>query len=167
MGLMSKVKLGTATAIGLIGAMVASQAHAQSASSNDAEIVALKQQLRLMEQKLDKLQRQTAANTTAAASANAKADAKVNVANELGVTPLLLACENGSGDLVTMLLAAGANPNAAPELLMFVIPTKRPTTEISVPCGTLAATRLLVTRSSTNTTRATITNTTRGAFSLV
>src|SRR5258707_11028960 len=34
-----------------------------------------------MEQKLDKLQRQTAANTTAAATANAKADAKVSVAN--------------------------------------------------------------------------------------
>src|SRR6202171_481984 len=46
-----------------------------------AEIAALKQQLRLMEQKLDKLQRQTAANTAAAATANAKADAKVSVAN--------------------------------------------------------------------------------------
>jgi len=74
---MSKIKFGTATAAGLIGAMVASQAQAQSASNNDAEIAALKQQLRLMEQKLDKLQRQTTANTTAAANANAKADAKV------------------------------------------------------------------------------------------
>ncbi len=34
-------------------------------------------QLRLMEQKLDKLQKQTAANTTAAAKANAKVDANV------------------------------------------------------------------------------------------
>src|SRR5260221_13900300 len=34
-----------------------------------------------MEQKLDKLERQTAANTAAAATANAKADAKVSVAN--------------------------------------------------------------------------------------
>jgi phosphate-selective porin OprO/OprP len=76
---MSKARFGTATAIGLIGAMVASQAHAES--NNDAEIAALRQQLRLMEQKLDKLQRQTAANTTAAANANAKADAKVSVAN--------------------------------------------------------------------------------------
>ena len=74
---MSKIKFGAATAAGLIGAMVASQAQAQSASNNDAEIAALKQQLRLMEQKLDKLQRQTTANTTAAANANAKADAKV------------------------------------------------------------------------------------------
>ena len=76
---MSKARFGTATAIGLIGAMVASQAHAES--NNDAEIAALRQQLRLVEQKLDKLQRQTAANTTAAANANAKADAKVSVAN--------------------------------------------------------------------------------------
>src|SRR6266481_3265143 len=62
-------------------ALAAGQAHAQSANSNDAEISALKQQLRMMEQKLDKLQKQTAANTTAAANANAKADAKVSVAN--------------------------------------------------------------------------------------
>jgi len=62
-----------------LSAAVFGDAHAQSAGA-DAEIAALKQQLRLMEQKLDKLQRQTAANT-AAATANAKADAKVNVAN--------------------------------------------------------------------------------------
>src|SRR5947199_10629077 len=70
---MSKVQLTAVAAIGLIGALTTSPARAQSA---DAEIAALKQQLRLMEQKLDKLQRQTAANTAAAAKANAKADAK-------------------------------------------------------------------------------------------
>src|SRR3981189_582407 len=59
-------------------AAVFGDAHAQSAGA-DAEIAALKQQLRLMEHKLDKLQRQTAANT--AAAANAKADAKVSEAN--------------------------------------------------------------------------------------
>lgn len=48
----------------------------------------MKQQLRLMEQKLDKLQRQTAANTTAAANANAKADAKVNVASANAAYPV-------------------------------------------------------------------------------
>jgi phosphate-selective porin OprO/OprP len=63
-----------------LSAAVFGDAHAQSAGG-DAEIAALKQQLRLMEQKLDKLQRQTAANTAAAATANAKADAKVSVAN--------------------------------------------------------------------------------------
>jgi phosphate-selective porin OprO and OprP len=64
------------------------QAHAQSAGNSDAEIAALKQQLRLMEQKLDKLQKQTTANTTAAAKANAKADAKINVANANGAYPI-------------------------------------------------------------------------------
>src|SRR5450631_3141561 len=73
---MSKARFGAATAVSMFGALVASQAHAQSTGNNDAEIAALRQQLRLMEQKLDKLQRQTAANTTAAANANAKADAK-------------------------------------------------------------------------------------------
>src|SRR5882762_3715660 len=63
-----------------LSAAVFGDAQAQSAGA-DAEIAALKQQLRLMEQKLDKLQRQTAANTAAAANANAKADAKVSVAN--------------------------------------------------------------------------------------
>src|SRR5205807_3251425 len=84
--LMSSTKLGITTAIGLTGMLLASQAHAQSAGNNDQEITLLRQQLRLMEQKLDKLQRQTAANTTAAAKASAKADdakasATVRVAN--------------------------------------------------------------------------------------
>src|ERR1700687_3720686 len=77
---MSRAKRTTVAVIGLLGAMATSQARAQSAGA-DAEMAALKQQLRLMEQKLDKLQRQTAANTAAAATANAKADAKVSVAN--------------------------------------------------------------------------------------
>jgi phosphate-selective porin OprO/OprP len=79
--LMSIPKLGTAAAVGLIGILATLPAHAQSASS-DPEIALLKQQLKLMEQKLDKLQKQTTANATAAASANAKVDAKVvSVAN--------------------------------------------------------------------------------------
>jgi phosphate-selective porin OprO/OprP len=84
---MSKAQLTTAAAISLIGALVASQARAQSAGP-DAEIAALKQQLRLMEQKLDKLQKQTAANTAAAASANAKAETKVSVANASAAYPV-------------------------------------------------------------------------------
>src|ERR1700730_6106961 len=59
--LMSKTRFAAAIAVSLIGALVASQAHAQSASNSDAEIAALKQQLRLMEQKLDRLQQQTSA----------------------------------------------------------------------------------------------------------
>ncbi len=77
---MSKAKLVTAAAVGLLGALATSPARAQSAGA-DAEIAALKQQLRLMEQKLDKLQKQTAANTMAAANANAKADARIATAN--------------------------------------------------------------------------------------
>jgi phosphate-selective porin OprO/OprP len=84
---MSKAQLTAAAAIGLIGALVTSQADAQSAGA-DAEIAALKQQLRLMEQKLDKLQRQTTANTAAAATANAKVDAKVGVASANAAYPI-------------------------------------------------------------------------------
>jgi phosphate-selective porin OprO/OprP len=85
---MSKARFGAATAVSLIGALVASQAHAQSASNSDAEIAVLKQQLRLLEQKLDRLQQQTSANTAAAAKANAKADAKVSVASANAAYPV-------------------------------------------------------------------------------
>jgi phosphate-selective porin OprO and OprP len=84
---MFKAKLATAAAFGLAGALVTSHAHAQS-SGADAEIAALKQQLRLMEQKLDKLQKQTTANTTAAANANAKADAKMATASANAAIPV-------------------------------------------------------------------------------
>jgi phosphate-selective porin OprO/OprP len=52
-------------------------ARSESASGNDAEIALLKQQLRLLEQKLDRLQQQTTDNAKAAADANTKA-AKAN-----------------------------------------------------------------------------------------
>src|SRR3974390_1184382 len=81
---MSIPKLSASVA--LAGALMASQAHAQSASNNDAEIALLKQQLRLMEQKLDRLQKQTSENTVAAAKA--KADAKVAVANANAAYPV-------------------------------------------------------------------------------
>ncbi len=42
-----------------------------------------------------------------------RAGANVNAANDLGVTPLWTACQNGSEAMVAKLLAAGANPNAA------------------------------------------------------
>ena len=74
---MSKAKLTAAAAMSLIGVLLSSRAQAQSANGTNEELALLKQQLRLMEAKLDKLQKQTAANTTAAASANAKVDAKV------------------------------------------------------------------------------------------
>jgi phosphate-selective porin OprO/OprP len=85
---MTTPKLSASVALGLAGALMASQAHAQSASSNDAEIALLKQQLRLMEQKLDRLQKQTSENAAAAAKANAKADAKVAVASANAAYPV-------------------------------------------------------------------------------
>jgi phosphate-selective porin OprO/OprP len=63
------------------------EARAQSAASAETEIAALKRQLLLLEQKLDALQKQTAANTTAAAKANAKADAKVNITSANAAIP--------------------------------------------------------------------------------
>src|SRR5260221_1823750 len=64
------------------------EARAQSAASTETEIAALKRQLLLMEQKLEALQKQTAANTTAAAKANAKADAKVAVTSANAAIPI-------------------------------------------------------------------------------
>ena len=86
---MSGTKSAAAAAISLIGVLITSGAQAQSASGPDAEITMLKEQLRLMEQKLEKLQKQTAANTTAAANANAKVDAKVvNASNVNAAYPV-------------------------------------------------------------------------------
>jgi phosphate-selective porin OprO/OprP len=97
---MSIARVATAAAVGLIAAWSTTPASAQSAGA-DAEIALLKQQLRLMEQKLDKLQKQTSANTSAAAQANAKVDAKVGVANANAAIPVKGAVAP-SGVVVTM-----------------------------------------------------------------
>ncbi|KJC62118.1 porin [Bradyrhizobium sp. LTSPM299] len=80
-----------AIVIGLAGALAASPAHSESSGSN-AEIALLKQQLHMLEQKLDKLQQQTNANTATAATANAHAkaaDAKAaTVANANAALPV-------------------------------------------------------------------------------
>src|SRR6266403_743859 len=86
---MARARRTVAIAIGLFGAMIASRAHAQSTNNENAEIALLKQQLRSMEQKLDKLQKQTTANINAAATANAKADARATgAANVNGAIPV-------------------------------------------------------------------------------
>src|SRR5260370_40898889 len=74
-------------AITSFSAVAMGEARAQSTASAETEIDALKRQLRLMEQKLDALQKQTAANTAAAAKANAKADARVTVASANAAIP--------------------------------------------------------------------------------
>ncbi len=84
---MGKLKPVTAVAVSLMSVLITSRAEAQSAGA-DTEVAALKAQLRLMEQKLDKLQKQTTANTTAAAKANAKVDANVlKAANTAAIPP--------------------------------------------------------------------------------
>src|SRR3569833_3592356 len=66
--------------VAAVGLVAASSAHAQSGGGSDAEIALLKQQLKMLEQKLDRLQKQTTANAQAAATANAKAEtAKADV----------------------------------------------------------------------------------------
>ncbi|QPF94438.1 OprO/OprP family phosphate-selective porin [Bradyrhizobium commune] len=103
---MSRTRIA-ATAIGLAGVLAASQAQAQSASSSEQEIALLKQQLKMLEQKLDKLQSQTAANTVATAKAKAEAkaearsEAKAVVANANAAIPMK-SPPPASGVVVTM-----------------------------------------------------------------
>src|SRR5690242_13380274 len=71
----SVMRIRTATAAAaVVGLVAAASTPAQAAGDNDAEIALLKQQLKIMEQKLDRLQKQSSANAAAAASANAKAE---------------------------------------------------------------------------------------------
>ncbi len=77
---MAKTTYRAAIAVGVLGLATTTQAHAQAAGGGDAEVQALKKQLIMLEQKLDKLQKQTDNNATVAASANKKAeDAKVKL----------------------------------------------------------------------------------------
>ena len=86
---MSRVKITTVMTASMLTMLFTTFGHAQTAGGNDTEISLLKQQLKLMEQKLDKLQKQTSVNTTAAANANAKVDAKVvNASNANAAYPV-------------------------------------------------------------------------------
>ena len=85
---MHKLNLPYKSALIAVTALAA-PAYAETANTNDAEIAMLKQQLKLMEQKLDKLQKQTTANTATAASANTKAEARtVDVSKEPPAYPI-------------------------------------------------------------------------------
>jgi phosphate-selective porin OprO/OprP len=101
-------RLASATIIAATALSVGAirEAQAQSAANNEAEIVALKRQLLLMEQKLDALQKQTAANTAATAKTNAKADAKVattnSAANNANVVMPVKGAAAPSGVIVSM-----------------------------------------------------------------
>jgi hypothetical protein len=58
--------------VSLVATTINPQAHAQSAGSTDAEITGLKKQIRLLEEKLDKIQKRTDARIAAVATAPAK-----------------------------------------------------------------------------------------------
>ena len=76
--------------------MLSGEAGAQSAASNDAEIAALKQQLRLIEKKLDAVQKETAAKAKAAAQPTEKVDTWGEV------TSTTMPAKAPSGVVVTM-----------------------------------------------------------------
>jgi phosphate-selective porin OprO and OprP len=79
---MSLATQSTKIALAMIMTFVGSQVRAQSASSAETEIAALKKQLRLIEEKLDRLQKQTAAKTVATAKAAAKTEANTKVTDD-------------------------------------------------------------------------------------
>src|ERR1700722_3005044 len=118
---MSRKAMTTAAAIGLAG-MLTSQAQAQSAGNQDAEIALLKQQLRLMEQKLDRLEKQTVANTTATAKASEKVEkveAKTNAKDaKAGAKGVDLASANAAYPL---------KGPVAPSGVVVTMPNNRPT----------------------------------------
>src|SRR5580704_16807502 len=73
----------TKIALAMVMTFVGSQVSGQSASSTETEIAALKKQLLRMEEKLDRLQKQTAAKANAKTEANAKVGVDAN-----GVVPV-------------------------------------------------------------------------------
>src|SRR4051794_28537175 len=70
------------------GIATAGVAYGQSATESDSEIAVLKRQLLLMQQKLDKLEKQTATNAVGLAQANAKAGTKLAVAEAKAAYPI-------------------------------------------------------------------------------
>ena len=59
-----------------------------------------------------------------------EAGANVNVSNDYGITPLSLACTNGSSRMVRGLLQAGADPNSC---LLYTSPSPRDATLSRMP----------------------------------
>src|SRR5262245_44563422 len=106
------MKIATATILAMgMGALAVSSAAAEP-TGNDAEIALLKQQLRLLEQKLDRLEKQSATNAKAAATAKAKADTAVTTANAMAAAPVK---------------AAAPISGAVPSEAVVTMPNNRPT----------------------------------------
>jgi phosphate-selective porin OprO and OprP len=112
----------TKIVIALVTTLAVSQARAESSSTNE-EIAALKKQLRLLEEKLDRLQKQTVANTAAAvAKANTKADS---------TTAAVVKTSAKADSKVSTFDANAANvpikAPAAPQGAIVTMPNNRPT----------------------------------------
>src|SRR5258705_9904022 len=108
----------------VISTVFVGEARAQSAASNEAEIAALKQQLRLIGQKLDALQKQAAANAKAAAKADAKLeglDAKVE--GKVNVTSAV----EGKVNLTSAYADIPVKAPAATPGVVVTMPGNRPT----------------------------------------
>ena len=93
-------------------------ARAESAGGSDAEIALLKQQLRMLEQKIDKLQKQSDANGQAAADANAKA-AKANANAK--------AADAKAASTASAIAAVPVKGPVAPSGVVVTMPNNRPT----------------------------------------
>jgi phosphate-selective porin OprO/OprP len=107
-----------AVAVGIASALVVAPARSESANGNDAEITLLKQQLRMLEQKLDRLQKQTNANAQAAADANAKA-AKANASAK--------AADARAASVANANATIPVKGPAAPSGVVVTMPNNRPT----------------------------------------
>lgn len=109
-----KTRITVAICVVGMGTLPASPALAQSAG-NDAEIALLKQQLRLLEQKLDRLEKRETANAKAAAITNAKAKAAPRAA--------VMTANTG----VPVNAALPTKAAAAPSGVVVTMPNNRPT----------------------------------------
>ncbi|QPF82397.1 porin [Bradyrhizobium genosp. L] len=105
----------SAIAVGIAGALAASPAFAES---SDAEIALLKQQLHMLEQKLDKLQKQSDANSATAASANARAKAADTKAADANAKAASVANANAALPVKGPIAASG---------VVVTMPNNRPT----------------------------------------
>jgi phosphate-selective porin OprO and OprP len=96
---MAFARQGSKIAIALVMVLIGSQVRAES--STDAEIAALKKQLQLLEQKLDRLQKQTNANAAPAAKSRAKPDSKTAAVDANAIAPVKVPTVP-TGAIVTM-----------------------------------------------------------------